>query len=59
MSAASEAGITSFAVSENSVSHRAKYLSSMAKGKCARRGLPLYRPVVSNTVDQKSFRRAK
>jgi hypothetical protein len=29
MSAGCEAGITSFAVSENSVSHLAKYLSSM------------------------------
>ena len=55
--AACEAGITSFAVSENSVSQRAKFLSSMGKGKCARSGLPLYRPVVSNTVDQKSFSR--
>jgi hypothetical protein len=34
VSAGCEAGITSFAVSENSVSLRAKYLSSMGKGKC-------------------------
>ena len=39
--AACEAVITSLAVSENSFSQRAKYLSSIGKGKCASSGLPL------------------
>jgi hypothetical protein len=44
MSAGCEAGITSFAVSENSVSHRAKYLSSMGKGKCEEGDCPYIAP---------------
>jgi hypothetical protein len=44
MSAACEAGITSFAVSENTVSRRAKYLSSMRKGKCEEGDCPYIAP---------------
>jgi hypothetical protein len=33
--------------------------TAMGKRKCARSGLPLYRPVFNNTVDQKSVRRAE
>jgi uncharacterized low-complexity protein len=44
MSAACETGITSFAVSEHTVSHRAKYLSSMGKGKCEEGDCPYIAP---------------
>ena len=40
MIAACEAGTTSLAVSENSSNQRAKYRSSMGKGKCAWSGFP-------------------
>jgi hypothetical protein len=44
MIAACEAGTTSLAVSENSFSQRAKYLSSMGKGKCEEGDCPYIAP---------------